>query len=58
MRETFRLNLDRLRGAISQSGVGLDMVMYSNRMPVNVRLKDVEKDFEEFIDQIGKTSAE
>jgi ribonuclease P protein component len=49
MRETFRLNMCRLRSAMEELGCGVDIVMYATNVQPNVSLKDIEGDFEKFI---------
>ena len=56
MREAFRLSLDRLR---SYEGVfGVDVVMQSDHLLATTSLKDIEKDFEQFLLEISKHVAE
>jgi len=57
MREVFRQNYDKLRQLICGKKLGLDIVLNGNYTTPTIILKDVEKDFEEFLLRIGNQSA-
>jgi ribonuclease P protein component len=58
MRETFKLNLSTIRRIAREKSVGYDVVMMGNHIPRTISLKDIEKDFKQFIFRIAKESAE
>lgn len=55
MREAFRLNMGNW--AMSDGKFGLDVVMVGNHISATLSLKDIEKDFKEFLSEIGKETA-
>lgn len=55
MREAFRLSMDKR--AMSDKNFGLDVVMVGNHISTTLSLKDIEKDFEEFLSRIGQETA-
>jgi ribonuclease P protein component len=55
-REAFRLSVDRLRR--HEGGFGIDVIMQSNHLLATTSLKDIEKDFEQFLLEISKHIAE
>jgi len=55
MRETFRLSLDGLR--VCKNDFGLDLILYANRISATILLKDIEKDFNQFLLAIDKDHA-
>lgn len=58
MRETFNLYLSRLRKIAQERNVGFSVVMMGNHTSSTISLKDIGKDFEQFILRIDKEFAE
>jgi len=56
MRESFRLNLNRLRAF--ENYFHIDLVLYGNQASAFISLKDIEKDFEEFLLRLSEKVAE
>jgi len=52
MREAFRRNADRLRQAMADKNVGIEIIFCANDIhdERNISLRSIEKDFEQFIE--------
>ncbi len=59
MREIFRLNREKLRTIVREKKVGLNIVMSCNydQPAAKLSLKDIEKDFEQFLLRISSDIA-
>ena len=59
MRENFRLNRENLRDIVAERKVGLNIVMNCNydQPATTLSLKDIEKDFEQFLLRISSDVA-
>jgi len=60
MRETFRLNREKLNGALAKSDCGLSIVINCvfNGPARKLSQRDIEEDFDEFIRKIGSEVAD